>query len=127
MLLFAGISGAQQAAQIIKFKVPFEFNVGRQAFPAGKYSIAIDAAHFLALRDSQGRVLTKVLTNRVDATGQAGSTRLEFLSNGDQHVLTAVWRQDQSRGYELPQSRQRTLLARSQAARTRPVLAGTQP
>ena len=127
VLLFAGMCHAQQANQVIKVSVPFEFKVGHQSFPAGEYSIATDAPGFLALRDSYGRVLSKVLTNRVESAGQPESSKLEFLSYGDQHVLVQVWRQGETRGYELAQPRRRTLIASGRVPHTEAVTAETRP
>ena len=122
--LFAGMAKAQQADQIIRVKIPFEFTVGRQAFPAGEYSIAIDASRFVALRDARGRVLTTVLANRVESKGKPASTKLKFDGYGGQHVLAQVWRQDEDHGYELGKSRSRTSIA---SAPKETVAAGTQP
>jgi hypothetical protein len=116
-----------QTDQVIKVKIPFEFNVGHQSFPAGEYSIATDAPGFLALRDSESRVLTKVLTNRVESAGQPESSKLEFLSYGDQHVLAKVWRQGQTRGYELSHTSRRTFIANDRVPHTQVVAAGTRP
>jgi hypothetical protein len=121
------MSHGQQANDIIKVNVPFEFTVGQQTLPAGEYSIVVDASRFLALRDSDGRVLATVLANRIESSGKPKSTKVKFYGYGGQHVLAQVWRQDEDHGYELGRPKPRSYLASGPVAHTETVAAGTRP
>ena len=116
---------AQQVEETIKVNVPFEFNIGRKAFPAGQY-LLIQARPFLRVQDAQGRVVTTVLTRALQATRSGSSTRIEFETYGDQRVLTRVWQQGES-GYELSVSRRATAIAKQRNREVEAAEAGSHP
>ena len=58
---------AQRTERIVKANIPFDFVVGREIFPAGQLFSGDHRPGLLELRDSEGRVLTNVLTHSVQA------------------------------------------------------------
>jgi hypothetical protein len=123
-LPLASRARAQQVEETIKVNVPFEFNIGRKAFPAGQYSL-IQARPFLRVQDAQGRVVTTVLTRALQATRSGSSTRIEFETYGDQRVLTRVWQGES--GYELSVSRRATAIAKQRNREVEAAEAGSHP
>ncbi len=124
-LLLAGGARAQQVEQIIKVKVPFEFNVEGKTFPAGQYSL-IRSRPFLRVRNAQGRVVATVLTRTLQSTRVGSSPRLEFETRGDQRVLTRVWQEGES-GDELNMSKRVTRVAKHRNADVEAAEAGSHP
>lgn len=115
---------AQTTEHIIKANIPFDFVVGDQSFPAGHYSVALIGPVVLELRDSQGRVVINVLTQSVQALNQPAQPKLRFESEGGQHVLTQVWRQDDSTGQEILRPRSVNLAARKPSGHVQTAEAG---
>lgn len=124
-LLLVGGARAQQVEQIIKVNVPFEFNIGTKAFPAGLYSL-IQTRPFLRVQDAHGRVVATVLTRAFQATRSGSSPRLEFETYGDQRVLARVWQQGES-GYELGVSKPATAIAKRRNVDIEAAEAGSHP
>lgn len=126
VLLLAGVAHAQYT-QVIKVKVPFEFTVGKQTFPAGQYSLVRTASYLLVLRDSQARVLATVVTRSAEAAAAPASAKLEFYTDGDRHVLAQVWQQDNSIGQELYRPKAGPVVAQRRRVHTEALATDTQP
>lgn len=127
VLLLAGSAQAQLAAHVIKVKVPFEFNVGNQAFPAGEYSLVTTEPFLLLLRDSQAHALATLVTRSVHAPAGPVSSKLEFEVEGGYHRLIRVWQENSSIGQELDRSKPATAAAQRRPADADAALAASQP
>ena len=114
---------AQSAARIIKANIPFEFSVGERVLPAGSYSLISTAPVFLDLRDANGRIVVRVLTNSVETQQVPASPVLEFYSEGGRYSLAQVWRENQSIGQELPQSKSWAKMAKRHSGHTQAIVA----
>jgi hypothetical protein len=127
VLLLAGSAHAQFTAHIIKVKVPFEFNVGNQAFPAGEYSLVSTAPYLLLLRDSQAHVLATLVTRSVHAPAVPASAKLEFDVEGGYHRLIRVWQENNAIGQELDRPKPATAVAKRRPANAHAAVAVSQP
>lgn len=105
VLMLGATAQAQRHERIIKANIPFDFVVGNETFPAGRYSVALIGPVFLELRDSNGRALTNVLTQSVQTSAEPAQPKLRFDSEGGQHVLTQVWQEGESTGQQILQSK----------------------
>jgi hypothetical protein len=114
---------AQSAARIIKASIPFEFSVGERVFPAGSYSLISTAPVFLDLRDANGRIVVRVLTNSVETQQVPASPVLEFYNEGGRYSLAQVWQENQSIGQELPQSKSWAKIAKRHTGHTQTIVA----
>jgi len=112
VLAFGSMAHAQAAERVIKVNIPFEFNVGNQTFSAGNYLVVRVAPALLQLRDREGRTLTTVVTNSVQALNRPASPKLRFYTDGGRHTLAQVWQEDDSIGQELRAPKSRTTVAK---------------
>jgi hypothetical protein len=101
VLMLGSAVHAQRTERIIKANIPFDFVVGGEIFPAGHYSVALLGPMLLELRDSQGRALTNVLTQSVQAPAKPGRPKLRFDNEGGQNVLTQVWQEGEEIGQQV--------------------------
>lgn len=95
-------------AQIVEVKVPFNFNVGNQALPAGTYRISHllpnTDRHVILLRGQDGRF--NALSITFDADGlSTGDAQLVFARYGDQYFLREVHCNAVDMNAEFPTSR----------------------
>ncbi len=105
VLTLGSTAHAQRIERIIKANIPFDFVVGSETFPAGRYSVVLVGPVFLELRDSEGRDAD----HRIDPLGPSVdqsrlTPKLRFDSQGGQHVLTQVWQEGDSTGQQVLQS-----------------------
>lgn len=105
ILVLGSTVHAQPNERIIKANIPFDFVVGSETFPAGRYSVALIGPVFLELRDSEGHTLTSVLTHSVQASTEPARPKLRFDSQGGLHVLTQVWQEGDDIGQQILQSK----------------------
>ena len=121
LLTLGPAAQAQSGPQIIKANIPFEFGVGNQVFPAGSYSLVSTPPALLELRDAEGHILTKVLTNSVEASKTTVTPKLQFRSEGGRYSLAQVWQENHSIGQELQPSRSRVKTAKRNSNRIQTV------
>jgi hypothetical protein len=104
ILLAIGI-GNSQSGQVLKVKIPFDFNVGRQNFPAGDYTLKPSTAqHTMFLRNERGQVLTSIGTNYVEGKGVPVSTKLVFNGYSGRYFLSQIWEQGNNTGKQVIKS-----------------------
>jgi hypothetical protein len=104
IVLAVGIGNAQYESQILQVQIPFDFNVGRQSFSAGNYTLRQSLQHTMLLRDEQGRVLTSIATNSVESSGVPSSTKLVFNGYGKRYFLNQIWEAGNTTGQEAVRS-----------------------
>jgi len=129
MLAFLGMAlpAVADTNKIIKVNIPFEFTFGDQTFPAGEYSLTQPLENVVSLRNERGQVLGSVLTDGVDARTTAAVTKLRFTSVSGQHILSEVWRGEETRGQQLLQAKEHTRLAERKAGEFHGTDNGGQP
>jgi hypothetical protein len=123
VLTLGSVAHAQHAEQVIKADIPFEFSVGNQVFPAGNYSLVSTAPALLDLRDARGHILVRVLTNSVETQQVPVSPALEFYNEGSRYSLAQVWKENNSIGQELPQSKLWAKIAKKHSRHTQTIAA----
>jgi hypothetical protein len=100
-VLLVSAAFAQYAPMSLKIDVPFEFNVAKQAFPAGQYFIVRMAPRTLALRDSQYRFLTAIVAGDAQTLTARAKPGLKFQVVNGRHVLAEIWPAGTKIGYQL--------------------------
>jgi hypothetical protein len=105
VLLAIGIGNAQYG-QILKVKIPFDFNVGKQNFPAGDYTLKQSTIqHTMLLRDDRGQVLISIGTNSVASNQPPEAPKLVFNGySGGRYFLAQIWEQENNQGEQLVMS-----------------------
>jgi len=112
VLLLAGMAYAHYTPQVIKVKVPFDFEVNGRLFSAGPYSLVRTEPNMLRLRDENGRSLANILAAPAVAAEVPAGPKLEFRTEGGRHVLSRIWQGNTPYGYEIYRSERAELLAR---------------
>ena len=96
-----GLAQEQDMNLRLKAVVPFDFKVGNETVPAGKYMVVEPIQHFLQLRDERGHVVASTFSNTVDRFPTAVNSVLRFYVQDGQHVLAEVWQEGQTAGERL--------------------------
>ena len=112
VVLAVGMAHAQIGGDVLKVKIPFNFSVGMQTFPAGEYSIKPLLPHSMLLRNQSGQVLTSIATNSIESAEAPRSVKLVFNGYGGQYFLTQIWKAGDSTGQELIKSSAEIEMAR---------------
>jgi hypothetical protein len=112
VLMLGSAVHAQRSERTIKANIPFDFVVGNEIFPAGLYSVALIGPVLLELRNSEGRALTHVLTQTVQAPAKPGQPKLRFDSEGGEHVLSQVWQKGDDMGQQVLRSKSSSIAVR---------------
>ena len=86
----------------VQARVPFNFNVGAQAMPAGDYQVSIDGWGQMRLSRVRMGNATAALTNAIGG-GQTQDRlpMLVFNRYGDHYFLSEVWTGGTYRGHQL--------------------------
>ena len=121
VLTLASTAQAQGTERVIKVNIPFEFSVGDRVFPAGHYSLVSTTPALLQLRDTEGHILTRVLTNSVETSNTPAEPKLRFSSNGGRYSLAQVWQENDSIGQQLQPSKALLKTAKRHSGRTQTV------
>lgn len=104
VVLAVSMSHAQIGGDVLKVKVPFNFTVGTQTFPAGEYSLKPLLPNTMLLRNQAGQVLTSIGTNSVESSEVQKSVKLVFNGYGGQYFLAQIWKAGDNIGRELIKS-----------------------
>ena len=104
VVLAAGMAHAQIGGDVLKVKIPFNFSVGTQNFPAGEYSLKPLLPHTMLLRNQSGQVQTSIATNSVESSEIPRSMKLVFNEYGGQYFLAQIWKAGDGTGQELIKS-----------------------
>jgi hypothetical protein len=101
------MGGACAHAQAPRFKVPFDFTVGNQVFPAGTYQVSYVTDNAILIQ-SKGERPHAALTTTYPADPSTGVGKLIFTKYGNQYFLHEVLCSDVSMNVEIPKSRLET-------------------
>jgi hypothetical protein len=103
-LLAVGMVHAQYENQVMTVNVPFEFNVGTRAFPAGQYTLKRSLQHTMQLRSLRGQVLTSMATNTVEARRAPQTVQVIFNAYGGRYFMAQIWEAGDARGQQIIRS-----------------------
>ncbi len=117
VLTMGSTAHAQRTERIVKADIPFDFVLGNEVFPAGRYAVVITTSGLLELHDSAGRVRANVLTHPVQGPADPARPRLRFDSERGQHVLTQVWQQSDETGQQILRPKSPRLAVRKRSGR----------
>ena len=110
--LTVGVGHAQYEGQVLKARVPFNFNVGTQVFSAGEYSLKPLLQNTMLLRNETGEVVTSIATNPIESKETPKAVKLVFIGYGGQYFLTQIWQAGDNIGREVIKSSSEIELAR---------------
>ena len=109
LIAFLGISANAQSRnqQQLMVNIPFDFNVGDTALPAGEYTVSIvnplASRSVLRLKSNDGH--SSVLTQTTDIIGRStDNAKLTFRHYGERYFLAQVWMASESNGLAAPSS-----------------------
>jgi hypothetical protein len=117
-LATAVVSANAQSSSSLIANIPFEFVVGNQAMPSGKYitNAATADGKVLMIQSADARNSVVRLTNQIEHKGSSGNARLVFHRYGDRYFLAEVWDGSDNTGRQLTKSRQERALQRELAS-----------
>jgi hypothetical protein len=81
------------AANTSTLNVPFSFTAHGKSYPAGKYSVSVDANHQIATLASKTETSGSIAGSLAPSDGNPrsqASVRLEFSTNGSSHELRKI-------------------------------------
>lgn len=92
LTLAAASAGAQAARGSVVVRIPFEFYVGAEKMPAGRYTIGRatqNSSRVISLRSADGRATVMAMTDDADG-GADPRARLDFHRYGRSYFLRQV-------------------------------------
>jgi hypothetical protein len=118
--LFGAIACSSLEAQTLEAKIPFAFNVGATAMPAGEYRIHY-SNHIMTMQSKVGSHTVNVLVLPRERSVERKAGAMEFRCYGSARFFSAIWAPNSSSGQGLqPGSREKELLSR--AAQAQPAI-----
>jgi hypothetical protein len=112
LALAANVCAAEST--LIRVKVPFDFLVDGQSFPAGDYTLTypqLPGRDQMLLSNAEGRGLRIIQTHGFEQRTWDTRTYVVFHGYGDQYFLSRVWSGGMGMGRELARSaRERELV-----------------
>jgi len=121
-MLAISVGNAQTSHRsALNLKVPFEFVVGNQTFPAGTYEFqsllnsvpSKDTIDVLVVRSSEGRLYQAIVTDVVGRK-EPNNPRLVFIRSGGHTFLSEVWEPGKQVGCRLQGRKNHTQTAESE-------------
>ena len=108
----AAIANGQSAKRLV-VQVPFDFNVGDQAVPAGQYDVInpSNTGGALSVRNRDGKGQAMILGRSAERGGQMIS-KLVFHRYGSTYFLAQAWMSGDSTGCEVSKTKQERALER---------------
>ena len=104
-----------QGQTYIQAKVPFNFTVANQTFPAGVYTM-IAAPHQVKIRNAQGDIVAMSLANELSGGTAEENGRLVFHCYRERCFLWELWSTGLGNGRQLLTSRAEAALAKEETA-----------
>lgn len=116
-LATAVASANAQSSNKVAADVPFEFVVGNQTMPAGKYTVNESATtNALIIQSADTKSSAARLTNSIEPLRNKTQARLVFHRYGQRYFLAEVWSGANLTGRELLRSREERAIGRELAA-----------
>ena len=103
-MTLALLTSAAAYAQTVHMQttIPFAFNIGNSAFPAGKYDIqsASNGGHVLYIRNINSVAGSFLVPQTCEAAHVATKSSLTFRRYGQQYFMSEVWVAGYSQGHQ---------------------------
>ena len=121
LMLIAGLTAASatiangQGTKRLSVNVPFDFNVGERAVPAGQYDVVIpsSSSDALTIRNREGKDRVMILGHAAERRSNGNMiAKLVFHRYGSTYFLSQAWMSGDSRGSELAKTKQESALER---------------
>jgi hypothetical protein len=97
------VASAQIPSVMAEVTIPFDFQNGSQALPAGTYRISVATNHLIRLQGSHAGGF--VMTHDAMRTRVAKQGTVVFDRAGDKYYLSQIWTAGSKDGLECPKSR----------------------
>jgi hypothetical protein len=117
--LVASMSLMAQIPLPLNVTIPFSFNVGSEALPAGEYTVREVTPLAIAIASADNRSVAYIVTHSAEDTAMTGRAALVFNRYGDNYFLAQIWT-GSSLGDELTKSRQEREQVKSVISRSTP-------
>ncbi len=116
-LATAVISANAQSSRSTTANIPFDFVVGDQALPSGRYitNTASSDGSVMRIQSADAKKSVVRLTNGIEQ-GSRNNACLVFHRYGDRYFLAEVWNGGDSAGRQLLKSKQERAIARELAS-----------
>jgi len=101
--LLLGLATPAFSQEFMKVRVPFDFKVGSQAYPAGNYVVTTQNLITYRLACAETKKSVAIVTEQVESPIQAHSSSLVFANVGGQYHLMEIW-YDQHLGHAAPEA-----------------------
>ncbi|HXI24972.1 MAG TPA: hypothetical protein VNG71_14000 [Pyrinomonadaceae bacterium] len=120
LMLIAGLTAASAAVangkstKRLVVQVPFDFNIGDQAVPAGQYDVIIpsNTGGALWILNHDGEPQRMILVRSAERRGGQMIAKLVFHRYGSTYFLAQAWMSGESAGCELSKTKQERALER---------------
>lgn len=120
LMLIAGLTAASaaiangKATKRLVVQVPFDFNVGDQAVPAGQYDVIIpgNTGGALWVLNHNGEPQRMILARSAERRGGEMIAKLVFHRYGSTYFLAQAWMSGESAGCEVAKTKQERALER---------------
>jgi len=120
LILIAGLTAASatiangKMTKKLVVQVPFDFNVGDQAVPAGEYDVIIpsNTGGALWVLNHNGEAQRMILSRSAERRGGKMIAKLVFHRYGSTYFLAQAWMAGDSTGCELSKTKQERALER---------------
>jgi hypothetical protein len=113
-MLAAPAVQAQSGMQVAN--IPFQFNVGKAALPAGEYHVKQMNTSTLMIQSKDGHRAAVALVTVVSSSKEGDKGKLVFNRYGTQYFLSKVWTAGSREGSELVKSRAEIEVAKNSSA-----------
>jgi hypothetical protein len=104
-------SNLEAQTEILEAKIPFAFNVGSTAMPAGEYRIKY-SNHLMLMQSKVGAHSVNVLVQPRDRSAIRKDGVLEFRCYGNARFFSGIWAPNSANGQGLAQGAREKELAR---------------
>lgn len=94
-----------QARTVADATIPFEFAIGKDKMPAGKYQVVRVAPNLLRLETADMKTIKNTLVYAVSAANAPEQGRLVFHRYGSQYFLANCWLANTNSGFQLVTSK----------------------
>ena len=115
-LLGMTMTASAETVKVIKVNIPFQFTFGDRTFPAGVYSVTQPLQNVVSLRNERGETLGSVLADGIDSPSASAVSKLRFTMIAGQHILSEVWREEETTGQRLLGVKEHTGMAARESA-----------
>jgi hypothetical protein len=116
LLLAAGSVLAQ--SNTVRVDIPFNFQIGGHALPAGLYRISPlgMTSEAFAVANEKTREADVIVPNKLMVAKPSATTKLVFRAYGDRYFLSQIWIEGKDIGRALPRTAVETRIAQEQSA-----------